>query len=52
MEGRRGMEGGWTGLSPVGVPDAVVSRCPDVTQLEVLRVTGAEDEEVGASGGE
>lgn len=46
------MEGGWTGLSPVGVPDSVVSRCPDGTQLEVLRATGAKDKEVGACHGE
>lgn len=46
------MEGGWTGLSPVGVPDSVVSRCPDGTQLAVLRVTGAKDKEVGACHGE
>lgn len=35
----------------MAAPDSVVSRCPDGTQLEVLRATGAEDEEVGAGGG-
>lgn len=35
----------------MAAPDSVVSRRPDGTQLEVLRATGAEDEEVGAGGG-
>lgn len=47
------MDKGWTGLSPVAVPDSVVSRRPDGTQLEVPRVRrwAPRPRERGARGG-
>lgn len=43
--------GAGTRLSCVGILNLVVLRCPYRVHVEMLRATGAEDEEVGASEG-